>query len=47
MIDHRPHSGKMAKAPKERYRDRALLTDGGVKFLLEVREAERLFSGTR
>jgi hypothetical protein len=31
-------------APKERYRDRALLTDGGVKFLLEVREAERVFS---
>ena len=34
-------------APKERYRDRALLTDGGVKFLLEVREAERVFSGSR
>ncbi len=33
--------------PKVRYFDQALLTDGGAKFLLEVREAEREFSGSR
>jgi hypothetical protein len=27
--------------------DRAMLSDGGAKFLLEVREVERLFSGSR
>lgn len=34
-------------APKVRYRDRALLTDGGVKFLLEVREVDAVFSRSR
>ncbi|WP_457966154.1 plasmid pRiA4b ORF-3 family protein [Arthrobacter sp. D1-29] len=34
-------------APKERYGDRSLLTDGGVKFLLNVREVDGLFSGGR
>lgn len=28
--------------PKQKYSDRSLLTDGGVKFLLEAREVERL-----
>jgi hypothetical protein len=33
--------------PKEGYFDRAVLTDGGAKFLLEVLEVERVFSGSR